>query len=274
MKSLVGKTVVLTGATGGIGQYIALALAKEKATIVNISRTPEKLNHLALEIESVGANVVSIPFDISRVAELPILVEQIHKQVGAVDVLINNAAVEAYRPFQHYTLNDIRNITTTNLIASMELTRLLLPEMLERNSGHIISISSGSGKKGAPFNSVYSATKAGLIMWTDALRQELFGTNVDASIICPGYTNAGMFLAFGLPAPKLAKVSQPTDVANAIIKAIKTNQPEVMLDGPLTRLLFSSIQLFPEFGDRMFRWIGLAKLNKTCAENQIRSVDS
>jgi len=273
MKTIAGKTVLLTGAAGGIGVFIARVLAKEHATVIGISRSQEKLDKICAEVEAAGGRGIGIPFDISKVEELSVLVQQIHQFAGSIDILINNAAIEKYRPFQNYSLKDIQSILTTNLVAGMELTRLLLPSMIDRNSGHIVNIASGSGKKGAPYNSIYSATKAGLIMWTDALRQELADTDVGVSVVCPGYTRAGMFLQFGLPSPSLARVSQPTDVAIAVLRAIKQNQGEVMLDGLLTRLLFSNIQLFPQFGDAIYRWIGLTKLNKTCAENQMRAED-
>ncbi len=271
MKSIAGKTVLLTGASGGIGGFIARALAKEKATVVGVSRSQEKLNQALKEVEFAGGKAIGIPFDISKLEQLPALVQQVNEITGPVDILINNAAIEKYRPFQDYLLSDIQSILITNLMAGMELTRLLLPSMLERNSGHVVNIASGSGKKGAPYNSIYSASKAGLIMWTDAVRQELINTNVGMTVVCPGYTKAGMFLKFGLPAPKLARVSEPKAVAIAVVEAIKKNKAEVMLDGILTRLLFSNIQLFPEFGDAIYRWIGLTNLNLTCAENQMRA---
>ncbi|WP_427158900.1 SDR family NAD(P)-dependent oxidoreductase [Aliinostoc sp. HNIBRCY26] len=266
MKSIAGKTVLLTGASGGIGVFMARALAKEQATVVLVSRSEDKLHEVCADVNALGGKGISIPFDISNVDELPNLVEKVHQLTGKIDIVINNAAIEKYRRFQDYTLAEIQGILGTNLISAMELTRLIMPEMIARNSGHIVNIASGSGKKGAPYNSVYSASKAGLIMWTDAVRQELADSQVNISVVCPGYTAAGMFVAFGLSAPKLAKVSQPEDVAIAVIKAIKQNQPEVMIDGPLTRLLFSNIQLFPEFGDKIFSWIGVRALNKTRAE--------
>ncbi|RUR74599.1 SDR family NAD(P)-dependent oxidoreductase [Chlorogloeopsis fritschii PCC 9212] len=271
MKSIAGKTVLLTGASGGIGVFIARALAKEKATVICIARSQDKLDQIGAEVEFAGGKSITIPFDISKVEELPSLVQQVNEVAGAIDILINNAAIEKYRPFQNYSFKDIQSILVTNLMAGMELTRLILPSMLERNSGHIVNIASGSGKKGAPYNSIYSASKAGLIMWTDAVRQELTSTNVGITAVCPGYTKAGMFLKFGLPAPKLARVSEPKAVAIAVVEAIKQNKAEVMLDGVLTRLLFSNIQLFPEFGDAIYRWIGLTNLNLTCAENQMRA---
>ncbi|MUG96447.1 SDR family NAD(P)-dependent oxidoreductase [Scytonema sp. UIC 10036] len=271
METIAGKTVVLTGASGGIGVFIARALAREKATVVAISRSHESLEQICAEVERLGGRGISIPFDISNLEGLSDLVQRIYELAGSIDILINNAAIEKYRPFQNYALNDIHSILTTNLLAPMELTRLILPNMINRNSGHVVNIASGSGKKGAPYNSIYSASKAGLIVWTDSMRQELTNTNVGISVVCPGYTKAGMFLKFGLSAPSLARVSEANDVALAVIQAIKQNQGEVIIDGILTRLLFSNIQLFPKFGDRIYRWIGLTKLNQTCAENQMRN---
>ncbi|AKG23058.1 SDR family NAD(P)-dependent oxidoreductase [Calothrix sp. 336/3] len=271
MKIIAGKTVLLTGASGGIGQHIARQLATEKATIICVGRSQDKLNQLCEEIKSLGGQGIAIQFDISQLETLSQLVEKVCKSVGQIDILINNAAIEKYRPFQNYTLSDIQGILGTNLLAGMELARLILPSMVARNSGHIVNISSGSGKKGAPYNSIYAASKAGLIMWTDSVRQELPDSNVGISVICPGYTQAGMFIAFGLPAPKLARVSPPEQVAIAVIKAIKNNQAEVLLDGILTRLLFSNIQLFPEFGDKIYQWIGLTKLNRICAQKQMEA---
>jgi short-subunit dehydrogenase len=271
MTSIAGKTVLLTGASGGIGSFIARALAKEKATVIAVSRSETKLNEICAEIAALGSKGVSIAFDIRNVASLPILVQQINQAAGQIDIVINNAAIEKYRPFQHYTLEEIQSTLTTNLIAGMELTRLILPSMLARNSGHIVNIASGSGKKGMPYNSVYSASKAGLIIWTDGLRQELANTNIGVSVVCPGYTAAGMFKSLGIPAPSLARVAPPTEVAAAVIKAIKQNQAEVILDGFISKLLFSNFQLFPKFGDLVFKWIGVTKLNKACAEKQMHS---
>lgn len=271
MTSIAGKNVLLTGASGGIGAYVARALAKKGANVICVARSEARLEKVVTEIKQQGGQAFSFPFDISKLEELPSLIEQITQSVGGIDILINNAAIEKYSPFQHYYLNDIRSILTTNLIACMELARLLLPRMIASNSGHIVNISSGVGKKGVPYNSIYSATKAGLINWTDGLRQELVGSNVKATVVCPGYTNAGMFLAFGQPAPKMARVSEPTDVANVILRAIEKNHNEVLLDGFLTKILFAYIQLVPDFGDRLYRWIGLTKLNKTCALSRLEN---
>jgi short-subunit dehydrogenase len=270
MKTIVGKTVLLTGASRGIGAFIARALVKEQATVVGVSRSKLELEEFLAEVTDMGYKAYIFPYDISKVEKLSILVEEINQLVGPIDILINNAAIEKYRVFQDYSLEDIQSVLVTNIIAAMELTRLVLPNMLSRGSGHIVNIASLSGKKGIPYNSIYSASKAGLLVWTDAIRQELAETNVGVSIICPGYVASGMFAETGMTRPSLANMSTPTEVAIAIIRAIKQNQPELILDGGFTKLLFAIGQLFPHFGDAVFRWLGITRKNKVYATKCVK----
>lgn len=268
---ITGKTVVLTGASGGIGTFMARALAKEQATVVCIARSPEALTETCAEVEALGGKSICIPFDLSKLADLSELVAQIHQLAGSVDILINNAAREKFRPFQDYTLEDIQSILTLNLHVPMELTRLLLPSMLERNQGYIVNIASGAGKKGAPFDSIYSASKAGLINWSEAIRYELATTNIGVSVICPGYTNAGMFLALDNPAPKGAKIAEPTEVADVVVQAIKQNKKEVILDGLTLKLFYAVSQVFPEVGDAIMHSSGAVTNNYNCAQKQMQT---
>lgn len=272
MKTIAGKLAVLTGASGGIGEYIARALAKEQATVVGISRSLEGLERVGAEVEAVGGKWLGITFDLCELAKLPDLVAQIQQLAGRpIDILINNAAIEKFRPFQNYTLEDTQSILTTNLLSPIELTRLVMPSMLERDRGHIVNISSGSGKKGAPFNSIYSASKAGLIMWSDAIRQELADTNIGVSVVCPGCTNAGMYVALGKTAPSAANIAEPTEVAEIVLQAIEQNQKEVVVDGFNVKFLFAMSQFFPQFGDMVFQKLGVVKTNQSCAENQMQA---
>lgn len=271
MKTLADKIVLLTGASGGIGVHLARALAREGATIICVSRSQDGLDRVCAEVEAVGGKSIALPFDLSKVEELSFLVQQIDGLVGAIDILINNAAIAQLRAFKDSSLPYIQSILATNLLAAMELTRLLLPGMLSRGSGHLVNIASLAGKKGMPYDSVYSASKAGLIIWADALRQELADTPIGVSTICPGYVSAGMFLTSGMSPSKLVTVSAPTDVANAVIAAIKQNQPEVVVDGSFTKLLFAIGQLSPQFLDTLYWLLGIKKRSQKCIENNIRT---
>jgi short-subunit dehydrogenase len=273
MKILANKTVLLTGASRGIGVFIAHELAKKQATVVCVSRSQAGLDQICAEINAMGGKGISIPFDISNVEELPNLVQKIEKFVGNVDILINNAGIEKYRAFQHYSFADIQSVLSINLLAAIELTRLILPTMLNQRSGHIVNIASLAAKKGHPYDSIYSASKAGLLMWADAIRQELVNTGVGISTICPGYiSDYGLLADTGVPAPSLAGSSKSKDVAIAVIRAIETNQAEVIVNGNLitknlTKFLFAIEQFFPTLGDKINNLIGVTKLNQKRIKN-------
>src|SRR4028118_785508 len=153
MTTIAGKTVLLTGASRGIGAFIARALAREQATIVCVSRSQEGLDRVCDEVNALGSKGIGIPFDISKVEELPILIEKINQIAGSVDILINNAGIEIYRAFQDYSTAEIQSVLSTNLLAAMELSRLVLPTMLRQESGHIVNIASIAAKKGHPYDS-------------------------------------------------------------------------------------------------------------------------
>ncbi|RCJ23961.1 ketoacyl reductase [Nostoc sp. ATCC 43529] len=280
MTSLADKTILLTGASRGLGVYIARALAREGATVVCVSRLKSGLDITCAQIKALGGKGISIPFDIKNVAELSTLKQQINKVVGPVDIIINNAAIEIYRDFVDYSLDDLQSILTINLLAAAELTRLFLPSMLERRTGHIVNIASLAGKKGVPYNSIYSASKAGLIMWTDAMRQELAATDTNISVICPGYiSETGMTINSRIPAPWLAGTSTPIDVANAVIKAIKQNKAEIIvnqnsLTTNMAKLMFAIGQFCPQLVDKLYHWLDIVKLNRKRANANIFATDS
>jgi short-subunit dehydrogenase len=273
MTIIANKTVLLTGASRGLGVYIAHALAKEQATVIGISRSKSGLNKTRDEVKALGGKFIGFTFDIRNLENLSALIQHIYNTTTPVDILINNTGVEIYQSFTNYSLEDIQSVLTTNLLAAMELTRLLLPSMLERGNGHIVNISSLAGKKGVPYNSIYSASKAGLIMWTDSLRQELVGTGIKFSAICPGYiSETGMTVDSGLPTPILAGISTPEEVAQAVIKAIQKNKAEVIINENaiaefVTKLIFAIGQITPQFVDTVYRWVSITKLNQMRAEN-------
>ncbi|MGF1497614.1 MAG: SDR family NAD(P)-dependent oxidoreductase [Elainellaceae cyanobacterium] len=268
MNTLAGKTALITGASRGIGACLVQALVAAGATVVGVARSQDSLDQLCADLKAQGSTVIGIAFDLSRVDELSLLVEQVQRRVGAVDILVNNAAIEKYASFSQYSSSDIQSILATNLLAAMELGRLLLPDMLRRRQGHIVNIASLAGKKGAPYNSIYSASKAGLILWTDALRQELVGTGVNVSAICPGYVSqAGMTVDTQVPIPPLAGKSTPAKVTAAVMRAVTQNQAELIVNQNsvteyLTRLLFALGQIAPHWSDRVYRWLGVTHLNR------------
>lgn len=268
LPNLSNKTILLTGASRGIGAEIAKALATKGATVIGIARNAQALKHVGQSVQAAGGQWRGIAWDLADLTSLPQLVELIHDTPHPVDVLINNAGMEIYRAFADFQLSEIQATVTLNLLAAMELSRLLLPAMQAQGRGQIINIASLAAKKGHPYDSVYSASKAGLWAWSDALRQELYGTRIQVSVVCPGYiSDVGMMADTGIPAPPLAGSSPPRAVAEAVLKLIQHPCPEVLVNKDpftvfTTRLFLASWQLFPQWGDYLYRWIGVTATNQ------------
>ncbi|AFY55840.1 short-chain dehydrogenase of unknown substrate specificity [Rivularia sp. PCC 7116] len=261
INNIEGKTVILTGASRGIGAFIARELAKKQATVICISRSQEGLDKICNEINDLGGKGIGINFNISKVERIPELVYEIKQLTGSfdVDILINNAGIEIYRAFHHYSLKDIQLVLSVNLLAAIELSRLVLPQMLDKASGHIINIASLTGKKGLAYDSIYSASKAGLITWADALKQELANTNIKISNICPeSISEQASFADTGISTTLKAAISIPEKVAIAVCYTLENNGVEIVENGNfltrnITKLKFAFEEHLPRFGDDIKR---------------------
>ena len=261
--NLAGKRAIVTGASRGLGPYIAKTLAEKGVNIVAMARDIEGLEKTKSEIQLSGqkCNIVSI--DLTKINKLENLIKNIWDDFGPIDLLINNAGIENYQHFDHLSKDAISNIISTNLRAPLELTRCILPKMINQKSGHIINISSLAGKKGVAYNSVYSASKAGLLMWSDALRQEYKNSPIDISVICPGFVSeAGMFFDGNVDAPKLLGTSSPQKVANAVIKALKKGSCEIIVNAGPIRPLLALGQISWKLADKITRLFGVPALSR------------
>jgi short-subunit dehydrogenase len=230
MKNLKGKNALITGGSRGLGPVIAEALAGKGVNIALAARSEEELNKVADTLSSCPIRTVAIPTDITDEASLLNLVDKTLEAFGTIDILVNNAGIEWVSRYVSLSPEHIRRIIKTNLTGPMILTRLVLPHMLKRESGHIVTMSSLGGKKGSPYSATYAATKAGLVEWTSSLRQELKGTGVGASVICPGFvSDVGMFAVYNKRAPKIVGETTPEKVARAVIRAIEKDIQEIIV---------------------------------------------
>jgi short-subunit dehydrogenase len=261
---LEGKTALITGASRGLGRHIARALAAQKTNLVLAARSRTELAETAAAISGVDVKIVAT--DVARRADL----EKLAATAGAVDVLVNNAGIEIPCEFHRLPLEEMDRMLAVNLVSALTLTRLLVPGMLERKRGHIVNMASMAGKSGPPLAETYAVTKAGLIALVQSLRASYDGTGVSASAICPGFiTDAGMFAdrsaRDGVAPPKILGSSKPEDVARAVVRAIRKDLPEVIVNPGPTRLMAAMAQLFPRLPGWFIRRTHLRELYQKSA---------
>lgn len=220
MNDLRGQTVLLTGASGGLGPYIAERLHAEGASLVLTGRNEYALRQVATRV---GADRVVVA-DLSRREEVVSLTER----AGHVDILVANAALPAMGELAAFTVEQIDRALDVNLRSAILLANRFLPSMLSRRSGHIVLMASMHGKLPAALVSVYNATKFGLRGFGLALAQELKGTGVGVSVINPTFVaSAGMWAETGTTVHPLAGQATPEQVAEAVIRGIRDNRVEL-----------------------------------------------
>jgi uncharacterized protein len=184
---LQGKVVLITGASSGFGEEAARLFAREGCKVVLAARRLEKLQQLAAEIQNEGGEAIAIPVDVNQSAEIEVMVQTVLDLYERIDILFNNAGFGAMDWFEE--LEPERHIETlirVNLIGTILVTRAILPDMLDRGSGHIINMVSAAGLIAAPLITTYSASKYGLRAFTDSLRREVAPLGVKVSGIYPG----------------------------------------------------------------------------------------
>jgi short-subunit dehydrogenase len=217
--NLAGAHVLLTGATGGLGQAIARALAARGAALTLTGRRAEVLEPLAQEV---GGRALA-----ADLAD-PAGPGQLLADAGRVDVLVANAGLPGSGALSSFSEEQIDRALTVNLRAPIMLAHALTPGMVERGRGHVVLMSSLAGRAAPTGSSIYSATKFGLRGFGLALREDLAPAGVGVSVILPGFiAEAGMFAESGAKLPPYVGTKQPGDVARAVVKAIEHNRAEL-----------------------------------------------
>jgi short-subunit dehydrogenase len=214
-----GSTVLLTGATGGIGAAIAHELHGRGAQLTLTGRRVEVLEPLAAEL---GAHALAA--DLGDRADL----DRLLGEVGEVDILVANAARFAAGLLEEFGMEEIDRILDVNLRAPIAMAHALAPAMAKRGGGHLLFVSSLSGKAPSARAAMYNATKFGLRGFALGLRPDLRAQNVGVSVVCPGFIReAGMFADSGAKLPPGVGTRSPRDVARAVADAIERNRAEV-----------------------------------------------
>ena len=187
MQKLENKVVLITGASSGFGEETAMLFAMAGCKVVLAARRLDRLQNLAAKIQSMGGEAIAIPVDIINDADIDNMVQTTLDLYDHIDILFNNAGIGRVDWFENHTLErDINTLMQVNLIALMQVTRLVLPHMLKRGEGHIINMVSVAGLIATPLITSYAASKHGARAFTDALRREVAPLGIKVSGIYPG----------------------------------------------------------------------------------------
>lgn len=220
-----GTVTLITGASSGIGAAAADAMAAAGSTPVLVGRDTDRLNaaagrtgghaiHADLATDDGPAGAVARALDVA----------------GRVDVLVNNAGIGWAGPLADMTGDQTARLIALNLVAPLQLTRLLVPGMAERGRGHIVNVTSIAGATGVADEAVYSATKAGLTTFADAVRLDLSGSGVGVSVVVPGVVDTPFFTARGQPyRRRWPRPVPPQRVADAIVTAVRQERAEIFV---------------------------------------------
>lgn len=259
-EQLKGKTIVITGASGGIGAEIAKLCAASGANLVLLARGIEKLRQLQTDLQQKHQVKVDVfQLDVSDTEQVQAVFQQIFATIGQIDILVNNAGFGVFREAHLATIDEIKGMFSVNVVGLMACTSMVLPKMRARRSGHIINIASQAGKIATPKSSVYSATKHAVLGYTNSLRMELADYNVMVTSVNPGPIATNFFTIADEKGTYVKNVQrfmlQPEYVAGKVVDSMLTktreiNLPRWMNMGSIVYVLFP--RLFERIGKRAF----------------------
>jgi 3-oxoacyl-[acyl-carrier protein] reductase len=223
-QSLKGKVAFVTGAGRGIGRAIAIALANEGVHIGLFARTESALKEVASEIEGLGVKVGYAAVDVSSLEQVEQAIEKVTNELGTADILINNAGIGKFATLLEMDPEEWKKIIDVNIMGTFYVTRTVLPQLIEKNGGDIINISSTNGLNGAATSSAYSASKFGVIGLTESLAQEVRRNNIRVTALTPSTVATELSAKTDLiPDGKEEKYIQPEDIAEFIVSQLKLN---------------------------------------------------
>ena len=220
-QSLKGKVAIVTGAGRGIGRAIATALAKEGVNVGLLARTEDALKEVVSEVESLGAKAAYAAVDVSSMDQVEQAVKQLTSQLGTADILVNNAGTGKFASLLDMDPEEWKRTIDVNLMGPYYVTRAVLPQLIEKNGGDIINISSTNGINGAATSSAYSASKFGLIGLTESLAQEVRRNNIRVTALAPSTVATELAVQSNLINGNEEKYMQPEDIAEFVVSQLK-----------------------------------------------------
>lgn len=234
-----GKTIWITGASSGIGKALTQNLHQQGANLIISSRRKETLEEVKEECSDSTDSIKVLPMDLSNTDTLAARAEKAQDMFGPIDILFNNGGVSQRSLALETDMDIVRKVLEVNFFGYVALTKAILPKMMERRSGHIVVTSSVMGKFGTQMRSAYSASKHALHGWFDSLRQEVYGSNIKVTLVCPGFIKTNVTInalkadgsAYGKMAPGQANGMSPERCAEKMLKGIKKGKQEIYVGG-------------------------------------------
>lgn len=224
-QSIQGKVAVVTGAARGIGKAIAVALAKEGVNVGVIARSEDALQNVVKEMEGYGVKAAYAVADVSDLGQVQAAAATLQDALGGTDILINNAGVGKFAKLVDMDPADFKNIVDVGIMGTFNVTHTILPQLIEKNAGDVINISSTNGLSGAATSSAYCAAKFGIIGITESLAAEVRRNNIRVSALAPSTIATDLADELNLiPAEKRDQYMHPEDIAEYIVAQLKLNQ--------------------------------------------------
>ncbi len=224
MTDLKNKNALITGAGKGIGKAVAIALAKEGVNLILVSRTKSDIDQLAEETSKLGVKTLALSADVSDINSINSAVEKAIAEFKSIDILINSAGIASFGKFLELEPEAWERIIQVNLMGTYYTTRAVIPNMIERQTGDIINISSTAGLNGNALTSAYSASKFAVLGLTDSLMQEMRKHNIRVTALTPSTVATDMAKDLNLTDGNPEKVMQSEDMADLIIAQLKLNR--------------------------------------------------
>lgn len=224
MTDLKNKNALITGAGKGIGKAVAVALAKEGVNLILVSRTQKDIEQLADEVSNLGVKALALSADVSDINSITTAVEKALAEFKHIDILINSAGIASFGKFLELEPEAWERIIQVNLMGTYYTTRAVIPNMIERQAGDIINISSTAGLNGNALTSAYSASKFAVLGLTDSLMQEMRKHNIRVTALTPSTVATDMAKDLNLTDGNPEKVMQSEDMADLIIAQLKLNR--------------------------------------------------
>lgn len=223
---LEGKSAIVTGGGQGLGQAIALELAREGADVAIVDLSEENARAVAKEIQEKGRKALGLKLDITKLDEVKKVFAQIVSAFGKIDILVNNAGFDVVEPFLNNTEEAWDKIIAVNYRGMINCTRTVLDYMIDRKYGKIISISSDAGRVGSSGEAVYSGCKGAIIAFSKTIAREMARYQINVNVVCPGPSDTPMLAEISRNYPKLTvalekaipwgRLAQPRDIAPAV----------------------------------------------------------